>query len=283
MKFVYIDESGSGSHTDTFVMVGLVIDRTKLKKYTQIFTDKFHEIFRQHSGNVKEFKTEKFFKTYNKSFRLSEKERDEFLHDTLKRVAAVCDIHYFALNLNEYQKIKEKGGYNCLVRDYWTQSALFILGRIQRTYCKLKNNKGNSVIIMDHNVKFHQNLSDLIFDPPEWLGEITIGNQSSKDKSISKHTKQRIFDQIINTPFFMKSEHASLIQVADMVAFILRRYVEVCSNSEAASVEKRFFCELVDIIYPKLKKVGVRQRETKSFEFYKIIEADNDKISVFGR
>jgi hypothetical protein len=55
-----------------------------------------------------------------------------------------------------------------------------------------------------------------LWQPPEWT-----------DDYYDKQKRQSRLDQIVDTTFSIKSQHAGLVQVADLFAFILRRYAEM--------------------------------------------------------
>jgi len=50
MKFTYVDESGGRDHTDVFVMVGLLIDAYRLRKYTSQFDTMIADFLAKHPG-----------------------------------------------------------------------------------------------------------------------------------------------------------------------------------------------------------------------------------------
>jgi len=60
MKFVYVDESGAGSHSTVFVMCGLMVDAYSLRKKTKDFEDLLLPMLQRHSKKAQDFKTAKF-------------------------------------------------------------------------------------------------------------------------------------------------------------------------------------------------------------------------------
>jgi hypothetical protein len=61
--------------------------------------------------------------------------------------------------------------------------------------------------------------TDLIRNPP-----------ALSDAYYGKTRKQQRLDQVIDVPFFGDSTEVPLIQVADIVAFFMRRYAEIREN-----------------------------------------------------
>jgi hypothetical protein len=71
-------------------------------------------------------------------------------------------------------------------------------------------------------------LSDALYDPSDWFDPIY---QESKPKSGKKVLvpvqKEDRFSNIINSAFAIRSEHSSLVQVADAAAYVYRRHLEL--------------------------------------------------------
>ena len=101
-------------------------------------------------------------------------------------------------------------------RDKWLAAGLHIALQIQKANQKTKKNKGHTFLVFDDNKQKADNLSDLLWQPPHWT-----------DDYYDKKPRGERLDQIIDTTFSIKSHHAGLVQVADLFAFILRRYVEI--------------------------------------------------------
>ena len=79
-----------------------------------------------------------------------------------------------------------------------------------------KRNKGHTVLQFDDNSFEKGRFIDLVFDPPEW-----------SDDYYRKPKKKEQLDQIVDMPNFADSKKLPLIQVADFLAFFLRRYAEL--------------------------------------------------------
>jgi hypothetical protein len=90
---------------------------------------------------------------------------------------------------------------------------------VQRFCQKQEKNKGNTLLIFDNEEREQMRFTDLLLRPPEWSGEY-----------YEKTRKQEPLDQIIDVPYFGDSQEVSLIQVADFVAYFLRRYAEIKEN-----------------------------------------------------
>ena len=87
---------------------------------------------------------------------------------------------------------------------------------------------------------------------------------------LSPAEKRYYFDQIINSAFAIKSQHSSLIQVADAVSYAYRRHLELKSDREAWQGEQEYFAGLVGKLEPKRERLG-RTPGGLCIEFYKAV------------
>jgi len=90
---------------------------------------------------------------------------------------------------------------------------------VQKFGMTFEKNKGNTLLIFDNERRQELRFTDVICRPPNW-----------SDEYYSRKKKQEALDQIIDVPYFGDSEEVSLIQVADFLAFFLRRYAEIKEN-----------------------------------------------------
>jgi hypothetical protein len=84
------------------------------------------------------------------------------------------------------------------------------------------------------------------------------------------------FDQIVNTAFAIKSHRSSLIQVADAVAYIRRRHLELMNGHERWAGEKDYFAELVGRL-PKPARLG-RNSGGPRIDFYEAARHKGSKL-----
>jgi hypothetical protein len=98
----------------------------------------------------------------------------------------------------------------------WRFLGFHLVLSLQR-YCQTHaKNKGNTLLIFDNEEREQMRFTDLILRPPDWSAEY-----------YGKEKKQEPLDQIVDVPYFGDSQEVSLVQVADFVAYFLRRYAEI--------------------------------------------------------
>jgi len=97
----------------------------------------------------------------------------------------------------------------------WVAGATCLAIAAQRSSNSESNNKGLTVLVFDDNRAELPGLSEFLVNPTEDVAEFCESNTSDP------------FDQIIDTSFAIKSEHSTLVQIADACAYILRRRAEL--------------------------------------------------------
>ncbi|TFH42189.1 MAG: DUF3800 domain-containing protein [Lysobacterales bacterium] len=127
--------------------------------------------------------------------------------------------------------------------------SLHLALQIQKHHQSKGNNKGQTFLFVDENKKSADQLAELLFAPPEW-----------SDAYYDRDKKQARLDQVIDSAFAVKSHHAGLVQVADLYALILRRYVELhdYGSAEIWDGEKLEIDEYAKILASRLLPKSAR-------------------------
>ena len=275
MKFVYIDETGDQSQSDIFVMAAVEIDAIRLNKYSRVFSSMIAEIFAKHPGDPKDLKTRRFHRGAGGWKQISGEDRKAFMHSVVDQIVTCSKVYVSAMSFEKFNDTDHRDfGYPDVSHSYWIANAMFVLSHIQREHCDDTKNKGNCVIIVDDNKAEHAKMAELIFLPNPWFDDLAFKAAFLKAKKRPKKWEERRFDQIVNTPFAIKSEHASKILVADLAAFVLRRYIELKSDPEAFKGEKDLFDELFAKLKPKIHPHKNLSKGTPAFKYYQAIQPD---------
>jgi hypothetical protein len=209
-------ERGTNSQDPCLVMVGLIVDAYRLNRTREEFADIFQEIQSLFEENLRELKGAKMIFGRDRWRKVDPEVR--------KRIAGYfCDWvskrkHHVALASIDRRKLQADttAGVPQECRDEWLAAALHIALQIQKANQGREKNKGHTFVIIDDNKAKADALSELLWQPPSW-----------SDDYYDKANKQGRLDQIVDTTFTIKSHHAGLVQVADLFAFILRRYAEM--------------------------------------------------------
>jgi hypothetical protein len=216
MKFCYLDESGTGDEPYA-VMVGIIVDVQRMhltkrdwenllallsnlvgRQVTEIHTRDFYpgnSPWRDLAGDVRA-------QIISSIFDWLRDRRHHIVYSAVNKVT-------FQSNFCHEQCFDE-------IETLWRFMALHVCLAIQKQHQRLARNKGHTVLVFDNEECEAREFIKLIRNPPEWT-----------DTYYNRKPNQERLDQIVDVPYFGDSRHVGLIQVADIVSFFLRRYVEL--------------------------------------------------------
>lgn len=216
MKVCYCDESGTGAEPIA-LMAGVVVDSQRMHVTKEYWHELLFELSRIVGANLAEIHTRDFYSGNGVWRGMSGERRSEVISTVFNWLAErkhhiVCtavDKQAFSTSAAAGQIPKEVG-------TLWRFMGFHLVLAVQRHFQKHEKTKGNTIFIFDNEEQERLRFSDLISHPPAW-----------SDSYYSKQKKQHRLDQIIDVPYFADSQHVALLQVADFVAYFLRRYAEI--------------------------------------------------------
>ena len=257
MKFIYIDESGSPNEGDVFVMCGLMVDAYKLRKKTADFDKLLSNFLAKHPGNNTELKTIKLINGKGGWGKVEPNSRKEFLKDICKlAVAKGGRLFGIGLSFKALKDAQEANYLHPFDKNYWLAGSMFTCSIVQKKMQNEKNNKGHTVVIMDDNKVEMPKLSDNLYQAEAWYdGLYQLRKKRGNNSWLPRNNSNR-FDNIINTAFAIKSHHSSLIQVADAICYIYRRFLELKSCDERWRGERKYYQSLIEILEPHRERLG---------------------------
>lgn len=257
MKFIYVDESGDPDQGDVFTMCGLMVDAYKLRKKTADFDQKLEAIFARHPGTRGDLKTKRFINGSGAWNQVPAEQRKDFLREICRlAVANGGKIYGLALSYERFNATSA-AGHGQPFASYWIAGAMFVSALVQKKMQGVANAKGLTVFIMDDNKREMANLSDGLYNCDPWFDGLYKCRVTKRGKRVWLNQKPKDrFDQIINTAFAIKSDHSSLVQVADAISWIYRRHLELKTEGEAYPGEQAYYQELADILEPQRERLG---------------------------
>ncbi|TMM54114.1 DUF3800 domain-containing protein [Sulfitobacter sabulilitoris] len=258
MKFIYIDESGSPADGDVFVMCGLMVDAYKLRKKTADFDRKLGELLARYPGSGTELKTSRFINGKGGWSQIPPHERKDFLTNICRlAVANGGKLFGIGLSFQALDEAKGDGHGHPFGDSYWLAGGMFTACLVQKKMQGIKGGKGLTVVIMDDNKAGMPQLSDGLYQADVWYDGLYQVRGKNRGKSVwFPRTGADRLDQIINTAFAIKSDHSSLVQVADAICYVYRRHLELTVGAEAYPGEQAFYEGLVGILEPQRDKLG---------------------------
>lgn len=265
MKFVYVDESGATDQGDVFIMTGVLVDAYKLRKYTAELDSLVTSFLSRHPGSLAEVKTKKLLEGKGGWSKIDPQERKGFVTDVCRVAASCSKIIVCGMSFARFKAACESGVFKFpCEKSYWVLSGMYVAAVVQKKMRTLKNNKGLSVLIFDDHKSEMSALSDALYESHAWFDGLY-----RVDGKPLRHDER--FDQIVNTAFAIDSKHSSFIQVADVVAYVYRRHIELrFGQPEAYPGEAAYIDGLVSTLEGRREKLG-RCAKAECVEFYKTI------------
>jgi len=210
MKFCYIDESGTGDEPFA-VMVGVLVDAYRMKPTKEEWDLLLSRLSKITQREIKEFHTRDFYRGRSFWRSMDGEERSQVI-DTIFDWYEKRSHHivYSVIDKNLFESHSKPHNFYTDIGSLWRVLSFHIALSIQKHHQKIKNNKGNTLMIFDAHEKDQRVYTELLLTPPEW-----------SDTYYSKGKKQKRLDQIIDVPHFVNSSHVGMIQLADCISYIL--------------------------------------------------------------
>lgn len=238
MYFCYIDESGHcGTKLDenqpVEVLVGVVQDATKIHKTNREHSNYLRELLHKHGVDVTELKSAQIFRGRRQWGKVDPETRKQVFRELLKWVnERSCKLIVCPVDSGKFFALKENN--NAFAQKLcfpYEAGALNVILALQRLKYGSPNNKGKTVVIMDEEGEHDKRLIRILSDDLSFTDAYT---QIKVPRKKATKELERLC-QIIDIPFFSKSEHSQLIQIADLVAFVVSRYIQLRSFGVAPS------------------------------------------------
>lgn len=216
MKFCYVDESGTGAEP-FLVMVGVVVDAKRMHKTKDSWDEFLNMLSNVCKRRIQEFHASDFYSGNGVWRGITGPQRADIISAVLtwwgKRK------HHLTFTAIDKEKHNQLECCNELFEgcsSFWQTAAIHIVLSIQKYHQNIGSNKGHTLFLFDKQVREEVQLSNFVSKPFGWT-----------DEYYDRGKKQNQLDQIIDVPFFGDSKEVLLLQVADIIAFILRRYAEI--------------------------------------------------------
>lgn len=226
MKFCYLDESGTGDEPFA-VMVGVIVDSHRMRLTKSHWAELLDELSKLTGKTIKEFHTRDFYRGNGPWRGIDGTLRNKILHAILDwLIARKHKITFGGIDKEKYFKDCNSNEKLVDLKSLWCNMAFHQMLIIQKTFQNQRNNKGNTLFVFDKEVTEEKKFGELVDSPPDW-----------SDKYYKRGKKNEKLDQIVDVPYFGDSEQVNLLQVADIIAYILRLYIEIKSGKSKESFD----------------------------------------------
>jgi hypothetical protein len=219
MKLCYCDESGTGDEPIA-TMVGIVVDASRMHLTKTHWQDLLDTLSNRFGRKIAEIHTRDFY-AGNGLFRDM---------DGPARARLITSIFEWLTERKHYvvySSVVKKSYFEAYAEKAipdelntpWRFLGFHLVLAMQKHCQNHERPKGHTIYVFDNEEREKMRFTDLIARPPVW-----------SDSYYRRGKKQDQLDQVIDAPFFGDSRDVVLIQLADMIAFLLRRYAEVKSG-----------------------------------------------------
>lgn len=224
MFLCYADESGfTGNVYDAkqpvLVLAGINPNLYNYHKSDSDFKKVFEIINKRIS--ISELKGCQIYRGYGKWKRIDPKIRDNVIKFYINWIRdRNHNLIIIAIDNKKFFDLKRSSKYKYFddLECPYLLASLHLSCIIQKINRAKDKNKGKTILVFDEQRAYSGKLSELIYSPPEYIDDYV--------KYDAKKESQRL-NQIIDTAFFVRSHHSSMAQVADVVAYLFRLFLEL--------------------------------------------------------
>jgi hypothetical protein len=225
MKFAFLDESGKADSPVSGV-TGIMVDEHRVHSARREWLSMLSTLTGLAGQPIAEFHMRDAYSGREEWRHCGIAHRARAINDILDWLSSKGHPILFSATLKSAFDMKASGGCHMATAlgSRWVAEAFHVALAINKSNRSMKRNKGKTVMVFDEGSGYERRLSELLVAPPGW-----------SDAYYCRDGKEPALEQIVDTSFFADSCHAPLIQLADTVAFILRRLAEIC---DAGSPER---------------------------------------------
>jgi Protein of unknown function (DUF3800) len=269
VKFCYLDESGTGNEA-IMVMAGVLVDSHRMHRTKEAW-DEFLKVLSTTCGRqITEFHACDFYSGNSPWRSISGEQRAAIITSVLdwirKRRHSVV---FTAIQKNKFDERFLGDTRLSQMRTMWCTAAFHLILGLQRQHQPKHKTKGHTVLVFDRN-KGEGPLAQLVSDPPTWSHSFY-----APPKKI-KSTRFVPLNLIVDVPYFADSHRVLLLQVADLLAYVLRCYIELNEGLSAPRYEEEarrltgWMEQIRQISFPSAARWPSRGRNSCHSLFYSL-------------
>lgn len=219
MKFCYIDESGMGQEP-YLVMAGVIVDATRMHVTKEVWSDFLGVLSKAAGRDIQEFHTKDFYNGNGVWRKLDGPVRSRIITAILKWLGdRKHHVTWSAIDKSVWDERVKQDDRLKQLESFWRTGAFHLVLTLQKRFQGERKNKGHTVCVFDREVREEAKFAKLVCAPPAW-----------SDDYYGRGKKQSALDQIVDVPHFVDSENVVLIQVADLLTYLLRNHAELTAG-----------------------------------------------------
>jgi hypothetical protein len=242
MKFCYCDESGTGGEPFG-VMAAILVDSQRMHVTKSEWNDLLEKLSGLAGRKINEFHTADFYPGNSPWRSLSGKQRTEIVNAIISWLDRRSHkIIVTSVDNEKFRQSRSGGPVFSEVRTPWVSMAFHTVLSVQKAMQGEKGVKGATVFVFDKKGEGEADLINLVKAPPGW------------SDSYYARKKEPALNCVIDVPHFVDSAHVPLVQVADLAAYLMRRFCEFQSGriTEKYEGERAYVEGCVEAIRPSM-------------------------------
>jgi len=224
LKLCYVDETGTDGNSPLVVFVGVIADVARVHRTRLEFEQLFQKLAILPDKGIRELKGSDLYYGKGPWKGVDGGKRHEVVGQLCGWLAD--RKHHLALAAIDTQKFDASELKGLTKQKVWVSGAMHIVLQVQKAHQRIEKGKGATFLVFDEQKIEGDKLATLLFRPPSW-----------SDDYYGRREKQLALDQITDTVFYARSDHIGLVQVADVFAFVFRRYSEICDYGKKEGYE----------------------------------------------
>lgn len=207
-------------------MVGVITDASRYGRTSSTFQNIFDECVSVARDGLLELKASDLFYGNGKWRKVDPAERQAVMSKLVDLAAE--RKHQLALAAIDVRTAKSAAVPDGIPRSHWQLGALHIALQVQRAHMGKDRGKGTTLLVFDEHREAAA-FSELLLEPPQ-----------ATDDYYARGKKQPSLSCIMDTAMAVKSHHFGMVQLADLYAFIFRRYAELVGDPANAKWDGEF-------------------------------------------
>lgn len=241
MYFAYVDETGYDSGSPVFVMCGIVVDAVRLRRTQEDFTQIFSRLESITGRSLKELKSSDMLPGKGRWKGVQGETRRNLVTNLCEWIGSRRHSLVLAALDRSLHEVRDPTAKE--LTDIWLAGAVHVALQLQRCNQAKQANKGRTVLVFDDNKVGMDSFTDFVYEPAAWTS--SYYGLTGKDLPLN---------QIVDSPFAVKSHHVGLVQIADLFAAIFRHHSELTDFAfpENYPGERAHYAEWVSQLAPRL-------------------------------
>lgn len=215
MYIAYLDESGTDDKSTVVTVVGLLVAGQRRGRSSDLFNRLLTTASDTAKPGLQEFKGADLYAGKNKWHKVNPEERVAIIDNIVefaserKHSLLLGAVDKEQFKADEFDGITEDPDGRAI-------AALHCVLQAERYQCKKDGRKGDTLFLFDEH-RGNQQLTNYLLGQPQEVRQFRgVKNDSC----------------IVETPMSVKSDLVGMIQIADVYAFVLRRYAELQKGAE---------------------------------------------------